>query len=86
MPKKRYSEEQVVSILKEASAGAKTLEICRKYGVSENTFYKWRAKSRSASTHGSQTPLRSVSPMLETSSSSSSSAGGAERLSRTSLR
>ena len=44
MPKKRYSEEQVVSILKEAAAGAKTLEICRKYGVSENTFYKWRAK------------------------------------------
>ena len=44
MPKKRYSEEQVVSILKEAAAGAKPLEICRKYGVSENTFYKWRAK------------------------------------------
>lgn len=44
MPKKRYSEEQVVSILKEAAAGTKTLEICRKYGVSENTFYKWRAK------------------------------------------
>ena len=44
MPKKRYSEEQVVSILKEAAAGTKPLEICRKYGVSENTFYKWRAK------------------------------------------
>ena len=44
MPKKRYTEEQVVSILKEAAAGAKPLEICRKYGVSENTFYKWRAK------------------------------------------
>lgn len=44
MPKKRYSEEQVVSILKEAAAGTKTLDICRKYGVSENTFYKWRAK------------------------------------------
>lgn len=44
MPKKRYTEEQVVSILKEAAAGAKPLEICRKYCVSENTFYKWRAK------------------------------------------
>ena len=44
MPKKRYAEEQIVSILKEAAAGTKTLEICRKYGVSENTFYKWRAK------------------------------------------
>lgn len=44
MPKKRYAEEQIVSILKEAAAGTKTLDICRKYGVSENTFYKWRAK------------------------------------------
>ena len=44
MPKKRYAEEQIVAIMKEAAAGTKTLEICRKYGVSENTFYKWRAK------------------------------------------
>ena len=44
MPKKRYTEEQVVSILREATAGAKTSELCRKYGVSENTFYNWRSK------------------------------------------
>jgi len=44
MPKKRYTEEQIVAIMKEAAAGAKTLDICRKYGVSENTFYKWRTK------------------------------------------
>ncbi len=44
MPKKRYTEEQVVAILREATAGAKTSELCRKYGVSENTFYNWRSK------------------------------------------
>lgn len=44
MPRKRYTEEQIVAILGEATAGAKTLDLCRKYGVSENTFYKWRSK------------------------------------------
>ena len=44
MARKRYTEEQVVTILKEAAAGAKTDEICRKYGISEVTFYKWRNK------------------------------------------
>jgi putative transposase len=45
MPRRRkYTDEQVVLILKEAAAGAKTDEICRKYGVSQNTFYAWRTK------------------------------------------
>lgn len=44
MARKRYTEEQIVSILKEAVAGAKTEELCRKYGVSQNTFYAWRTK------------------------------------------
>lgn len=44
MPRKRYTEEQIVAILGEATAGAKTIELCRKYGVSEGTFYAWRAK------------------------------------------
>lgn len=44
MARKRYTEEQVVSILKEAAAGAKTEDLCRKYGVSHNTFYAWRTK------------------------------------------
>jgi putative transposase len=42
--RKRYTEEQVVAILKESQAGAKTDELCRKYGVSSKTFYHWRAK------------------------------------------
>ena len=44
MPRKRYTEEQIIAILGEGTAGAKTIDICRKYGVSENTFYKWRSK------------------------------------------
>ncbi len=44
MKKSRFSEEQVVAILKEHEAGAKTAEICRRHGVSPATFYKWKAK------------------------------------------
>jgi putative transposase len=44
MPRKRYSEDQIVAILKEAAAGAKTLDVCRKYGISDATFYTWRTK------------------------------------------
>lgn len=42
--RKRYTEEQIVAILKEAAAGMRTEEVCRKYGVSQNTFYVWRTK------------------------------------------
>jgi putative transposase len=41
---KRYTEEQIVAVLKEAEAGLKTGEICRKHGISDATFYKWKAK------------------------------------------
>lgn len=44
MARKRYTEEQIVAILKEGAAGAKTDDLCRKYGVSQNTFYAWRTK------------------------------------------
>lgn len=44
MARKRYTEEQIVTILKEAAAGAATSEICRKYGISDATFYTWRTK------------------------------------------
>lgn len=42
--RRRYTDEQIVAILKEAAAGAKTDELCRKYGVHPNTFYAWRDK------------------------------------------
>ena len=44
MRRSKYSEEQIISILKEHDAGLSTAEICRKYGVSNATFYKWRGK------------------------------------------
>ncbi len=42
--KKRYSDEQIVSILRETEAGAKVGETCRKHGVSEATYYSWKQK------------------------------------------
>ena len=44
MTRKRYTEEQIIGVLKESEAGAKTGELCRKHGMSEASFYKWRAK------------------------------------------
>lgn len=42
--KKRFTEEQIIGILKEAEAGMKVAEVCRKYGISEATYYNWKAK------------------------------------------
>lgn len=42
--RKRHSEEQIIGVLKESEAGAKTSELCRRHGISEGTFYKWKAK------------------------------------------
>ena len=44
MKLKRHTEEQIIAILKEHEAGAKTADVCRKHGVSEATFYNWKAK------------------------------------------
>ena len=44
MAKKRFTEEQIVGILKEAQTGIRTEDLCRKYNVSTNTFYNWRQK------------------------------------------
>ncbi len=41
---KRYSEEQIIGILKEAEAGISVQDLCRKYGMSDCTFYNWKAK------------------------------------------
>jgi putative transposase len=41
---KRYSEEQIIKILREAEAGMSASEVCRKHGVSEWSFYRWRQK------------------------------------------
>ena len=44
MKKTRYSEEQIVSILKEGEAGVSVADLCRKYGMSDATYYNWKAK------------------------------------------
>jgi putative transposase len=44
MKRSRFSEEQIIAILREQEAGAKTAEVCRKHGISDATFYKWKSK------------------------------------------
>jgi putative transposase len=44
MRRSRFSEEQIVGILKEHEAGAQTVELCRRHGISEQTFYTWKKK------------------------------------------
>lgn len=42
--KKRFTEEQIIGILKEAEAGKKVAELCRQHGIAEATYYNWKAK------------------------------------------
>ncbi len=44
MRRSRFSEEQIIGILKEHQAGLSAAEICRRHGISDATFYKWRSK------------------------------------------
>jgi putative transposase len=44
MKRKRFTEEQIIAILKEHELGARTADLCRKHGISEATFYNWKSK------------------------------------------
>ena len=42
--RRQFTEEQIIAVLKEADAGMKTADVCRKHNISDATFYKWKAK------------------------------------------
>ncbi|MHA1812218.1 MAG: transposase, partial [Candidatus Thorarchaeota archaeon] len=44
MARKRCTEEQIIGVLKEGEAGTKVAELCRKHGISDATYYNWKAK------------------------------------------
>ena len=44
MKKQRFTEEQIIGVLKEQETGVKAADLCRKHGISEATFYNWKAK------------------------------------------
>ena len=44
MPRTHYTEEQIIGVLKEAETGVKVADVCRQHGISEGTFYAWKAK------------------------------------------
>ena len=44
MKQSRFTEEQIIGILREQEAGGKTAEVCRKHGISQTTFFKWKSK------------------------------------------
>lgn len=44
MKRQRHSEEQIIAVLQEAQAGAKVEEVCRRHGISQPTYYKWKQR------------------------------------------
>ena len=44
MKRARFSEEQIIGILRQAEAGVRVVDLCRQHGISDATFYKWRSK------------------------------------------
>ncbi len=44
MQRKKYTEEQIIQVLKEGAAGAPVAELCRRHGISDASYYNWKAK------------------------------------------
>ena len=51
MPRKRWSEEQIIYAVKQSEAGKKATDMCRELGVSEQTFYTWKRRYRGLGVH-----------------------------------
>ena len=60
--KKRFSNEQIISILREAEAGVSARELCRKHAISDATFYTWRVQAGSPSAGIRTRPAEATSP------------------------
>jgi transposase-like protein len=82
MKRSRFTEEQIIGVLREQEAGMKVSELCRKHGISEPTFYAWKAKfcEQSASTGARRhaTARRRSTPTGHSGSSLPSSIGSPE--------
>ena len=61
MKRSRFSEEQIIAILKEQEAGMATAEVCRRHGISSPTFYKWKSTTPFSYAHNtSDTPEKAM--------------------------
>jgi transposase-like protein len=65
MKPSRFTEEQIIGILREQEAGAATADICRKHGISSATFCKWKAKCGVGQPGGAAPVLEAVAEALE---------------------
>ena len=61
MKRKRFTKEQLIGVLKQAEAGAKTAQLCRQVGITQQTFWRWKAKYGGVKVSDARTPFSVVS-------------------------